>query len=104
MNGCFCERLPSARSGVRHLEIVYLDPGKMIRFTGGLGPLQALAVSGAMTVQFTKFDDQATKLDLTYAIGGYVDKGLDKLAPVVDSMLKEQFGRLKSFVETSVKK
>ncbi len=27
--GCFCERLPN-QGGVRHMEVVYLDPGKVL--------------------------------------------------------------------------
>ena len=104
INGCFCEHLPSARSGVRHMEIVYLDPGKLLRITGGLGPLQALSVNGAMTVQFGKFDEQSTKVDVTYAVGGYMDKGLDKIAPSVDSVLREQFVRFKTLLDAGGKK
>jgi len=37
--GCLCEKLPSG-GGVRHLTVVYADPGKMLRLSGGLGPLQ----------------------------------------------------------------
>src|SRR5262249_46755348 len=46
--GCFCETLPN-QGVVRHMEVVYLDPGKMVRLTGGLGPLQAMAATGSMT-------------------------------------------------------
>src|SRR5262245_59802378 len=42
--GCFCEKLP-AGGGVRHMTVVYADPGKLLRLTGGLGPLQDLAVA-----------------------------------------------------------
>jgi uncharacterized protein YndB with AHSA1/START domain len=38
--GCFCEKLPNGGS-VRHMEVVFLVPGKMLGMTGGLGPLQA---------------------------------------------------------------
>ena len=39
-------------------------------------------------------------MTMTYAVGGNMDKGLDKLAPIVDAVSKEQFNRLKVFVET----
>ena len=103
INGCFCEKLPKSGGAVRHLEVVYLDPGKVIRLAGGLGPLQALAVNGTMTVQFAAAEGGGTKLSLTYAVGGYLDKGLNTIAPMVDAMLKEQFGRLQSYIEAAKK-
>src|SRR5713226_4851354 len=40
--GCFCEKLPNEGS-VRHMEVVYLAPGKALVLSGALGPLQSLA-------------------------------------------------------------
>src|ERR1700704_6205463 len=40
--GCFCEKLPNG--GVQHMTVLYADPGKLLRLSGGLGPLQDLAV------------------------------------------------------------
>ena len=99
INGCFCEKLPN-NGGVRHLQVIYLDPGKTVRFSGGLGPFQSMAVNGVMTIQLTPGEGGMTKLSLTYTVGGYFEKGLDTIAPGADGMLKEQFGRLKSYVET----
>jgi uncharacterized protein YndB with AHSA1/START domain len=98
INGCFCEKLPN-NGGVRHLEIVYLDPGKTVRFSGGLGPFQSMAVTGVLTIQLTP-GDGITRLSLVYTVGGYFEKGLDTIAPSADLMLKEQFTRLQSYVET----
>lgn len=70
------------------MEIVYLDPGKI---------LPSPAFTGVMTVQFTR-------VHLTYAVGGYMDQSLDRTAPMVDALLEEKFGRFKSFVETTAKK
>ena len=67
--------------------------------SGGLGPLQAYAVSAAMTVQFSEVANR-TLVDFTYTVGGYVPQGLDKLAPVVDKVLVEQMGRFERFVKT----
>jgi hypothetical protein len=97
--GCFCEKLPNG-GGVRHLEVVYLVPGKVIRLVGGLGPMQALAVNGSMTIQLAPVDPSSTKISLTYAVEGYMEKGLNTFAPMADAMLKEQFTRLKTFTET----
>src|ERR1700744_245369 len=43
--GCFCEKLPSG-GGVRHMQVVYADPGKRLVLTGLLGPLQTVAGTG----------------------------------------------------------
>ena len=41
------EKLPDG-GFVRHLQIVYYQPGKSLRLTGGLGPLQELGVHGSL--------------------------------------------------------
>ena len=46
--GCFCEKLPD-RGGVEHLRVVYVAPPKLLRLSGGLGPLQGSGVVGSMT-------------------------------------------------------
>src|SRR5215471_13512061 len=38
--GCFCERLPGG--GVQHMIVIYADRGKLLRMSGGIGPLQDL--------------------------------------------------------------
>src|SRR5262245_43003616 len=45
--GCFCETLPGG-GHVRHLTVLYVDPGKALRLSGGLGPLQPLGVAGSL--------------------------------------------------------
>ena len=96
--GCFCEALPGG-GGVRHLTVVYADPGKLLRLSGGLGPLQGLAVSGTMTWKFTETGGRTT-VELTYQVGGYAPEGLASLAPVVDAVLGTQVSRLKRLLDT----
>ena len=96
--GCFCESLPGA-GGVRHLTVVYADPGKLLRLTGGLGPLQDLAVDGAMTWKFTE-SGTTTMIEITYTVGGYAPGGLAALAPIVDMVLGTQVARLKRLIDT----
>lgn len=96
--GCFCEKLPTG-GGVRHMEVVNVDPGKTLVLSGGLGPLQSMAVTGSMTIQLAA-DGEGTKLAVVYAVTGYTPNGMSSLAPVVDSVLTQQFTRLKSLVET----
>ena len=90
--GCILETLPNG-GFVRHLELCYYDPGKAIRFSGGLGPLQEMGVSGALTFKFTKEDD-STKIELLYHVHGHSKQQLDQLAPVVDRVLADQLARL----------
>jgi len=96
--GCFCEKLPN-QGAVRHMEVIFYQPGKTLRMSGGIGPMQALAVSAVAT--FSLFaEDGGTKLTLTFAVGGYSPQGLNKAAPLVDTVLTEQIGRLKNYIET----
>jgi len=95
--GCFCEKLPNQGS-VRHMEIVYLDPGKRVLMTGGLGPLQSLAVTGSMTIQLSPVAT-GTRLDVGYAVAGYLAAGLKSWAAPVDGVVTEQFTRLKEYIE-----
>ena len=97
---CFLERLPTdgnEKDGnengfVRHLEVVYYDPCKSIRFTGGLGPLQQMGVCGALTINFKK-DGDTTHLELEYNVSGRLEQGLDKIAPAVDKVISAQMQR-----------
>jgi len=96
--GCFCERLGEG-AGLVHLSVSFVNPGVMLRLTGGLGPLGLMGVSGNMTWEF---DDagEGTVVTLQYAVGGYMPGGLDTIAGPVDGVLVEQMTRLQSFIET----
>jgi uncharacterized protein YndB with AHSA1/START domain len=95
--GCFCEKLPDG-GGVRHMEVAYLSPGKRVVLQGALGPLQSLAATGAMTIQFSPLGG-GTKLEVTYAVVGYLPAGMNTLATPVDGVLTGLFSRLKNFAE-----
>jgi hypothetical protein len=97
--GCFCERLGEA-GGVVHLVVTFVNPGVILRLTGGLGPLGLMGVSGNMTWEF---DDavNGTSLTLNYAVGGYMSGGLDSIAVAVDGVLVQQMTSLKAFVENT---
>jgi len=92
--GCFCEKLPG-RGGVRHMEVVFLAPGKQMVLAGALGPLQSMAVSGNMTIRLSTLGS-GTKLEVTYAVVGYLLAGMNTLAAQVDSVIQLQFTRLKN--------
>jgi len=96
--GCFCEKLADG-GGVEHLVVSYVSPGKVLRMRGALGPLQAHGLAGSLTWSLVPAGS-ATRLVLTYSVGGYMQGGFDKMAPAVNFVLGEQVGRLKSYVET----
>ena len=96
--GCFCEQLPKG-GGVRHMTVVYVDPGKLLRLNGGLGPLGEMAVAATMTLTLTEAAGKTT-LEMMYKVGGYAPGGLDGLAKLVDGVLATQLQRMKRFVET----
>ena len=95
--GCFCEKLPDG--GVQHMTVVFVDRGKVLRLAGAIGPLQAAGLAGSMTWEIKPAPGGAA-LELAYAVGGYMPGGFDKLAPIADRMLGEQFERLKRLIET----
>jgi len=96
--GCFCERLPGG-GGVEHLRVVYVQPGRVLRLAGGLGPLQGSGLTGSMTWSLAPTDG-GTAVALTYSVGGFLPGGFEQLAPAVDGVLGEQLGRLRRLVET----
>jgi len=98
--GCFCEKLPDG-GGVRHMEVVFAAPGTALGMTGAMGPMQTMALTGSMRLQFSK-DGESTKVVVSYALSGYVPSGINNWAPKVDAMLSEQFTRFGNYVDTGV--
>ena len=97
--GCFCEKMPKG-GGVRHLEVITVVPGQWLVMSGGLGPMQSLAAAGTMTITLKSSTAGVTQLAMTYAVAGYLAKGMNAWAGPVDNMLTEQFTRFKKYVET----
>jgi uncharacterized protein YndB with AHSA1/START domain len=95
--GCWCEKLADGGS-VEHMRVLYAQPGKAIRFAGALGPLQAMPITGVLTVTLASKDDRATEASLTYAIAG-AGGGLQALAVPVDGVLAQQWARLEMAAE-----
>lgn len=96
--GCFCESL-GQEAGVVHLTVMSVMPGTSLRLSGGLGPLGLMGVYGNMTWDFEDADG-GTRIRFKYAVGGYMDGGLARIAGPVDAVLGEALGRLKSYIET----
>jgi hypothetical protein len=95
--GCFCEKL--AGTGAEHLRVTQLVPGKLVRLSGALGPLQSSGVAGSLSFNLSPAGD-GTKLVVIYSVGGYWKGGFGGIAPAVESVITEQATRLKAFVET----
>lgn len=95
--GCFCEDFGGG-AGVVHLQVTMVNPGVVIRLTGGLGPLGLMGVNGNMTWEF-EAQDARTKVRFTYAVGGYQPGGLEGIADPVDYVIGEALQRLKAYAE-----
>ena len=94
--GCFCEALPGG--AVQHLMVSYVDQGRELRMLGGLGPLQALGVTGAMRFALTPAD-AVTSVEVTYNVSGFFPEGTAEWSGVVDRVVSEQVQRLKGYIE-----
>lgn len=93
--GCFCEKVPADGSTIEHGRIVYAQPGKVLRLSGALGPLQAEGVSATLTWTL-KPAGPGTEIVQSYVVGGYVRGGADKYAAIVDQVLGEQLKGLQA--------
>lgn len=98
--GCFCEVLPNKsspkaapRGSAEHMRVVYVEQPRALRMTGALGPLQAGAGTGTLTV-ILKPQGQGTRVLWEYDYGGYVRGDVPSLAKAVDGVLAEQMLRL----------
>ena len=89
--GCFCEVADAAQA--RHMTVVFVDPGKTLRLTGGLGPLQGMGLDGAMEWRFAPVEG-GTRITLWYRAGGYTPDDLSKFALVVDKVQGQQLKAL----------
>jgi hypothetical protein len=103
--GCFCELIPNEatteggapqrtlRGSVQHMQILYVDPGRLLRLSGALGPLQSEAVTGAMTLTLKPVKG-GTRITLDYVVGGFMRMKTGDIAPAVDKVLAAQLSRL----------
>lgn len=99
--GCFCEKLPAAKDApagrrpgsVEHMRLIHVDPGKVLRMSGSLGPLQSEALDGTMTITLKPVGGK-TRILWEYVVGGYMRFKPDEIAPAVNKMLAEQLESL----------
>lgn len=78
--GCFCE--VSGNKSAQHMRIVFVEPSKLLRMSGGLGPLQGMGMNGALTWVITE-EQGNTMITLTYRVHGINPGGFQELAPIV---------------------
>jgi len=99
--GCFCER--KGEQQALHMLVTFVDPGRLLRLTGGLGPLQGMGLHGALEVRFAPAAEGGTTVTMFYRAGGYTPDDLSKLAPVVDKVQALQLGGLGSYLRGTPK-
>ena len=97
-HGCFCETFENG-GGVVHMTVTFVNPGIILRLTGGLGPLGLMGANGNMTWEF--FDaEEGTRVKFTYVVGGYRPGGMNAVALPVDYVIGEALLRMKDYIET----
>lgn len=94
--GCFCET--SGDKSAEHMRISFVEPNKILRMTGGLGPLQEMGMYGALNWTLSA-NNGATLVTLTYRVSGINPDGFEKLAPIVDKVQTMQLNQLKKYLE-----
>ncbi len=73
--------------------VTFADPDRLLRMSGGLGPLQGMGLSGTLEFRLTAIDS-GTRIVLWYRAGGYTPDDLSKFAAAVDGVQAQQLGGL----------
>lgn len=95
--GCFCETWNG--NSVMHAQVIFAQPGSVLRLQGGFGPLQDMAVNAVLTYKLKKESD-GTHVEMIYRVSGNPSHKLSSLAGIVDKVLGEQ---LEGFRKTANK-
>ncbi len=88
-----------AGGSVQHAVVLAAMPPKLLRLSGGFGPLQALPVNAVMDFALAP-EGAGTKIILSYRVAGPASAGLMVLAAPVDAVLGDAFARLSRFAVT----
>lgn len=90
--GCFCEIIPATgewdEGSVEHMRVVAVMPGRMLRMSGALGPLQAEGLTGTLTITLEDAG-QGTRISWGYITGGEARIPAAQFAPAVDRVQTE---------------
>jgi hypothetical protein len=76
------------------MHVVYAEPGRVLRLTGGLGPLQSEAVNATLTITLKANEAGGTRVQWFYVVGGFARFKFPEMAVAVEQVLGEQVGRL----------
>lgn len=95
--GCLCEYWDGG--AVEHMRVGYVKENSTVRLLGGLGPLQSMAVSGAMSFLFVPVDG-GSRFVFVYEVGGYTPNGLEAIAEPVDAVWAGHLARFEAAVNT----
>jgi len=93
--GCFCEKYEN--NSAEHMRITFVQPSKLMRMTGGLGPLQGMGMYGALEWQFID-NEYGTEVTMTYKVNGINPSGFKDLAPIVDKVQALQISGLAKLI------
>ena len=93
--GCLCEINGAQQAW--HMTVTFVDPGRLMRMAGGLGPLQGMGLNGTLEWRFVKEKD-GTRITLWYRAGGYTPDDLGKFVPVIDQVQGLQLGGLAEYL------
>lgn len=92
--GCWCETWNGGSVEHGRVALVMEREGvRTLRLYAALGPLQELGAQGVLTFTITPQAGGA-KVAMTYRVAGDTGLGLNAMAPLVDGVMMEQFGRL----------
>lgn len=93
--GCLCETWDGG--AVEHLRVGYLQENSTVRLLGGLGPLQSMAVTGAMTFVVADVEGGSRFL-FVYEVGGFTPGGVEAMAKPVDDVWAGHLARFQAAV------
>lgn len=97
--GCFCET--SEAGSTEHQRVVMAAPGRLLRLSGALGPLQSEGLAATMTWELATLPD-GTRITQTYVVGGHMRYPVADIAPAVDGVVREQLERLAALFDARI--
>ncbi len=99
--GCFCERTnKELGNSAEHMRVSFVDKHKLLRMTGGLGPLQGMGIYGALDWKFETLEKGGTKITMRYQANGHNPDSFERLIPIVDKVQAMQIGAFAKYMQT----